>query len=471
MTHAPAGTEETTAAGGRRAAPTVLKFGGAGLRDGAAIRHAASLVASHPGPRLAVASALEGVTDLLLAAQDKVRGHDAQVLPTLEALRRRHLTALQHCAPGDDAATYAIESGLQRLERLLYGIAYTEERTERLHDLVQSFGERLAAPLLAAAVRAQGVPAVAIDAEHAGLRTLGPYGDARVDLEAVRREAGPVLRAMLDTGQVPVVTGYYGVDTAGNATLFGRGGSDFVAAVLAHAVEAQAVELWKDVAGFLTADPRLVPTARWLPELGYDEAAELALNGAKVLHARCVEPVQAAAIPIRVRSLAEPQREGTVIRDGVPDAPRGVRSLTHRAPVALVRIAGAAGTAEALAPVTASLQSSGVRVLAAALGGSGLALAVASGDEAAVRHAVATAPAAARTVEVRGQRSLLGIVGRGIPASGAAAKVLETLAHAGVPVEMVAFGASQVAVNAVVPAADAPAALRALHRAFLEGAA
>ncbi|MEA3166785.1 MAG: aspartate kinase [Thermoplasmata archaeon] len=451
----------------------VLKFGGAALRDAAGIRRAAAIVASGQGPRIVVTSAMEGVTDQLLAAQGGARASDTAVKPAIDALRERHAATLRGLAPNDAAAAAALASTLEKLERLLHGIAYTQEVTPRLHDLVQSHGERLAAPLVAAALRQAGVAAVALDGETARIRSRGPFGNALPDLDGLRREAAPALQRLTDAGQVPVVTGYYGVDADGQATLFGRGGSDYVAALVAYAVKAECLELWKDVAGFMTADPRAVPGARLLPRIGYDEAAELANFGAKVLHPRTVEPVQDAGIPIHIRPVADPTGPGTAVVADPGAADALVRSVATTTGLAVLRLngPGMAYTPGVARRVFTPLAEAGVNVINMATSQASFALLLDEADLARAQQALdGLRGGTVQSFQSMAGRSLVCVVGRGLgEVPGSAARILQAVAAAGVNVEMISLGASDIAIDFVVRQESAARAVRAIHDTFLAG--
>ena len=176
---------------------------------------------------------------------------------------------------------------------------------------VLALGERLSVPIVEAALRARGLEAHAVDATSL-VRTDDAFAEAAVDYPATRRLARTALGS-LGLGAVPVVTGFLGATEAGETTLLGRGGSDLTAAVLGWALDAERVEIWSDVDGVMTADPRLVPTAETLPRLSYAEATELARAGAKVLHPRTLEPLEGAGIPVFVGNTLRPDRPGTWI--------------------------------------------------------------------------------------------------------------------------------------------------------------
>lgn len=437
----------------------VLKFGGAALADEAAIRHAASIVAR--SPRCAVVtSAMAGVTDRLVAVL--AQPDEGHVATALEALHAQH-------APVAAALGAQVDDILEQCERLLYGIASTQEVTPRLHDLVLSMGERLSSRLLAAALTASGHPATALDAASAGVKSLGPFGRARPDLDA---QATAIPAAVAACQGTAVITGFYGVDEAGHPTLFGRGGSDFVAALVARALQADVLELWKDVDGFMTADPRAVPAAKHVAELDHDEAAELAYFGAKVLHPRCVEPLRDVGIPIHVRPLHDPDGPGTRIHLGAEPAPQRVRSAASRDGLAIVRLSGPgmADTPGVAKRVFGALEDVGIPIMNLANSQATFALLI--DDERAVAAEMALQPligGSIQSVDILRDRALVCVVGRGLgDVPGSAARILAAVSQAGVSIEMISLGASDIAIDFIVRAKDRETALRGIHAEFLE---
>ncbi len=452
----------------------VMKFGGAAVADAAGMQRVAEIVAKTNGPRVVVTSAMRGVTDRLQAAMARGMLDEPGVLLLVDELRQRHRAALAAIAPdGNAAAQYALDTTLERLERLLYGIAYTQEVTPRLHDLVLTFGERLAAPLVAAALQQAGCQARALDAEHAGVASLGPFGNARPDLPNLRDGVQANLLPMTAAGDVPVVTGFYGVDANGDATLFGRGGSDYVAALLGYALDADAVELWKDVAGFLTADPRSVPHARLVDRMDYEEAAELANVGAKVLHARCVEPVQGVGIPIHIRCFATPDAPGTIIDSKATAAPALVRSAACRDRLGIIRIhgPGMAHTPGVAKRVFDALSEAEVNVLNMATSQATFAILLLDEDLERARDALnPLLGGVIQDIETLPGRALVCVVGKGLGQQpGSAANILGAVAQADVNIEMISLGASDLAIDFIVHSQHVGAALRAIHDRFLNG--
>ena len=291
----------------------IHKFGGASLFDAAAVRHAATLIAAQKGGRLVVASAMAGVTDALLQGATRAALGDGDALcATATALRTRHLEAARVLVK-DKVRRRALEAAIvdltDELELLARGLAVLRELTPRTSDYIVARGERLSARLLASTLAELGVKSEYVDATEV-VRTDDTYGGAAPDFDGTEQAARDRLAARINRGIVPVVPGFIGRSASGHVATLGRGGSDLTATLLARALKATSITLWKDVAGFLTADPRIVSDAQVIPQLTPREAAELAYYGAKVLHPRALIPLGDRNIPIRIRPFADPTSRG-----------------------------------------------------------------------------------------------------------------------------------------------------------------
>src|SRR5881398_806368 len=297
--------------------PHIHKFGGASLADAAAIRHAVGIVrAQRPDALVVVVSAMGGVTDALLdGAARAARGDASQVRAAAEALRAQHAAAARALVPAGarlEELLRLIDAAFAELEQVAGGLGVLGELTPRTIDYLVARGERLSARLFAAGLEAAGCPAAYVDAADV-VQTDGTFGNASPDVRRTERSARRVLRPLLARGVVPVVPGFLGAAPDGQAVTLGRGGSDLTATLLARALGAREVSLWKDVPGVLTADPRIVPDARVIPQLHVREAAELAYYGAKVLHPRALVPVLRRSVAVRIRPFTEPASLGTEI--------------------------------------------------------------------------------------------------------------------------------------------------------------
>jgi bifunctional aspartokinase / homoserine dehydrogenase 1 len=323
----------------------VMKFGGTSVGDAACIARAAEIVAkaARENAIVAVVSAMSGVTNLLVKGAMEAGAGDAQAGRALvEALRVQHRDALRVLVRSDaarDSIAARIDQVLSEGQRLFDGTALLREVTPRALDTISSLGERLCAPMFAAAVSENGLSTDAIDATEL-IVTDSFHGGAEPLMDLTRDRCETRLGPLLQDGAVPVATGFIGATREGTLTTLGRGGSDYSATILGAALDADEVIIWTDVDGVLTADPRLVPDARIIPEISYREAAELAYFGAKVLHPKTLRAVMPAGIPVWIRNSFAPDRQGTKISQQGRSIGGGVKALTAIRDVALISVGG-----------------------------------------------------------------------------------------------------------------------------------
>jgi bifunctional aspartokinase / homoserine dehydrogenase 1 len=451
-------------------AVAIHKFGGTSLGDASRIRNAARLlaIASRRRPVVAVASAMGGVTDVLLqAARDAERGRIGLARQAVEALKARHAAAAKELGIRFEAAP------LRELGAALEGVSLLRERTARVTDLVSSFGERLSAPLLAAVLAKAGVPARAVDARDL-LVTDDRHGAATCDRKRsdprVRRKLKPILAA----GILPVVTGFIARSAKGETTTLGRSGSDTTAALLGAALSAHEVVIWTDVDGVLSADPRLVRGARLLPRLSYREAAEMTYFGAKVLHFPAVLPAIAEEIPLVIRNSFRPEIRGTTIA-AKGDGTKGIHAVTAVPGMCLLSLdgrgmTGVPGIAARVFSATARLGVS-VVMFSQASSEQNIALVIPEGDRARTVAALEQEfrwerlTGSIDSVNARAPIAVVAAVGEGMRGTpGIAAKVFAAVARAKVNVESIAQGSSECNISFAVDGKDWVRAVRALHR-------
>ena len=474
----------------KRLQPEIHKFGGASLADVAAFRHAIAIVKARPGQRVVVCSAPSGVTDALLGMARRARGgQDAGLAAESIALRRRYLTILQAIVPSKTARRSAadeIERSFDELDALLTSLLVLKELTPRTSDFIAARGERLSARLFAAGLEAAGEKSRYVDAVDVVI-TDGPYGGASPNLMLTDMASRKVLRPLLDRGVLPVVPGFLGAVPAAAddddpgivrpAATLGRGGTDLTATLVGRALGAQQVLLWKDVPGMLTADPRVVPNARIIPQLHIREAAELAYFGAKVLHPRALIPIAGRNIPVFVRPFADPSMVGTEISARRTLDRYPVKALSAMPGQALITVQGSGmlGVPGIAARTFAALFDEAISV----------SLISQSSSEQSICFSVPeTAAKRARTrlteefreeiareeidnVEARAGLSTLAVVGLGMAGHpGIAARVFRALAEANVNIVAIAQGSSELNISFVVAQTDAAAAQRAIHDTF-----
>ena len=300
----------------------VMKFGGTSVADAPAIRRVAAVVttehlASRTGPPVVVVSALGGVTDRLLQAASLARAGDNDAARRLvDALHARHTELLAALVPGaaGDAARAAVDAQFVHLMALIAALSVLREASPRSLDAVAAIGELASCHIVTAALTAEGLPAVAVDPRTL-IVTDESFMAAIPQPEATRALVDVRLRPVVASGRIAVTGGFVGATRGGVATTLGRGGSDYSAALLGAALDADEIQIWTDVDGMLTADPRVVDHARPVPVLSFGEAAELAYFGAKVLHPKTIQPAAARNIPVRILNTFRPDAPGTLIAD------------------------------------------------------------------------------------------------------------------------------------------------------------
>lgn len=324
----------------------VMKFGGTSVGNAECIRRAADIVAeaAENASVVAVVSAMSGVTNRLIETAHAAARGDVEAPENLaQHLLEQHQEAIKALVAGVEQQEQLVEEIrriIDEVKNLCHGTALLKELTPRAFDAISGAGERLSARLVAAALRAGGRASTAVEATEV-IITNDDYGQAEPLPDETRERAAGRLRPLLDEGVVPVVTGFIGATVDGITTTLGRGGSDYSATILGGALDADEIIIWTDVSGVLTADPRLVADAQPLAEISYNEAAELAFFGAKVLHPKTLRPVAASGIPVWIRNSFAPADAGTKIHAGGPAAGgSGVKAITAISGVSLITVGG-----------------------------------------------------------------------------------------------------------------------------------
>lgn len=442
----------------------VWKFGGAALADERGIARAAEQVALHKGPLVVVASALAGVTDLLLTAD----------VAAADTFRTRHQSVARAIAKGDerDRLMTAIDAAALEYADLCKALAMLGHIEPRARDLLVSRGERLSSRLLATAIaKAKFVEATDI------IATDNAYGNAAPEVDLTTKRARASLLPLLKAGTIPVVPGFIGRAPDGSLTTLGRGGTDLTATLIARSLGAKCVVFWKDVPGILTADPRLVPDARVLPHLHHREAAEVAHYGAKVLHPRALIPVSGTRITLRIRSFVDPNLHGTEVSAKPSLKGYPVKALAMLSSQAVVTVAGKGmvGVHGIAARTFSAVDAAGVSVSTIFQASSENSIGFTI-PEAQTDAAVASLRRAFKHeldhglidgVTWRASIAVIAVVGDGMVGTpGISARVFSALESGGINVVAIAQGSSERNISFVVAADDAPEAARRVHAAF-----
>nr|WP_320162139.1 aspartate kinase [uncultured Methanoregula sp.] len=454
-----------------------MKFGGTSVADAQCIRRVVDILEQHhkAGDEVAVVvSAQRGVTDLLIEIAEKLptAKDDTSIAPLIQALSKRHMTTLEGAAPGQVAAVGAdIEERLISLQNILFAVYNLRELTPRSKDYIISFGERLLAPIVAAALRERGIASSVMDGCEAGILTTPQHGESTSlpeSDERIQRRVGPLL-----SKEIPVIMGFMGCTRDGILTTLGRSGSDYSASIIGAGIDADEIWIWTDVDGIMTCDPRVINDARVMPSLSYLEVMELSYFGAKVMHPRSIEPAMRKNILVRVKNTFNPAHPGTIIvRNGQRDN-RVVKALTYIDKVAAININGAQmigrpGVAKAIFTILADHE---VNVMMISQGSSeaNISLIV---DESHLSAAVTALSelmkqGVVREVSHNHDVCAVAVVGAGMAgAPGTGGRIFTSLGAAEINVMMISQGSSEANISFVVHQNDGPRAVRVLHDEF-----
>lgn len=455
----------------------VLKFGGSSVADAPAIRQTQVIVAQLDLPVAVVVSALGGITDLLLQTAAAAARQDTGFRKGLESIEARHLGAIRELIPPASQGTVIgkVKTDLNTLETLLEGAFLIGETTPKLLDKIVSYGELLSSFIIASFYKSQGMDAAFMDSRQL-ICTDSQFGHAVVDRETTRQRVVDTLGAA--TGVV-VLPGFIAANTQGDTTTLGRGGSDYTAALYAAALGSGELQIWTDVSGMFTANPRLVRQARPIPLISYQEAMELSHFGAKVLYPPTIQPALQAGIPIRIKNTFEPEHDGTLIHAEGNTQGRTVRGISHVPDIALLSLEGPGmvgipGISKRFFETLSEAQISIVFITQASSEHS-ICVGIAAPRMAEAAAAVNTAfeleigKKQIQPVQTEDDLSIIALVGDQMKQhQGLSGKMFSALGKNNVNIRAIAQGASERNISAVIRTADVKKALNTLHEAFFE---
>ena len=451
----------------------VIKVGGGCLKDPQTIGEIVDLIAERGRGHVFVVSALNGITDTLIAGMASALADEEAIPDLMEDLKNRHRLVARHIFKRKPLLkTYEAEldDNLRRLERLYYGLNFTRETTPRLTDVISSYGERLAAQLLSATLKSRGLDTDYRMPHKIGLMTDGKFGDATADLKTTGRNFKRHLLPLMKENKILFLPGFFGVSQEGDITTFGRGGSDYAAAVAAVALQAEVLEIWKDTDGFMSADPQMVPEAELIPVLSYEEAAELAYFGARILHPRTVEPARRQKMRITIKNTLAPDAPGSEIRARSPRSDHIIKSVAHDCDIGILKVhaSGVGARPGILSLVASAVASQGINIKSVVTSQTCISLLLASRDLSGAREALTRMrPRPYRKIDTLRDVALIGIVGDDIHSRpGIAARCFTAVADCRVNVEMISFGPSRAALYFLVKKKDLESGVNAIHSTF-----
>lgn len=456
----------------------VMKFGGSSVGSAEKIKNVIKIVRSKKeeyGKVVVVCSAFGGITDQLIKAGHLAEEGNLTYKEVLQAIKTRHLEIAHEVITVADkqAVIEEVEEGLQALDNILQGVFLLGDLPEKSHALLSSYGERISCFIISAAMRSEGVSSMYVNASQL-VRTDSNFLSAKVDFETTNRQ---ITRFMETLNAVPIVTGFIGLDAKGCITTLGRGGSDYTAAIFGAALKAELIEIWTDVDGVLTADPRRVEQAFTVPQLSYREAMELSHFGAKVIYPPTILPALVKKIPLAIRNTFKPEHPGTLITEKSTKSENLIKGISSISEIALMRLEGSGmfGVVGTAARLFTALSRMSVNIIFLTQGSSehSICFGVAPADAATAQDAVMQEfkyemqNKFLQPLVCEMNNSVIAVVGENMMnVPGISARLFKALGKNGINVKAIAQGSSELNITAVIDKNDEAKALNALHEIF-----
>lgn len=461
----------------------VMKFGGTSVGTGENIRYVADLVTKYAKKdnRVAVVvSALAGVTNNLIEVACQAKKSDEKQIQNFTAeLLNKHTEAISIAITSKQIqkeVTQIIEKTIAELEKVLTGICYVGELTPKSKDYVASFGERLSAPIVWGAIKDHKLETQCFTGKEAGIVTDSNFGEADPLMNFTTHLIQEYLGPLFKKGIIPVVTGFIAANQDGIVTTVGRGGSDYTATILAVALQVDEVWIWTDVDGIMTTDPKIVPAACMLPQLSYQEAAEMAIFGAKAMHPRALGPVIKENIPVRIRSVFRTEKPGTLITKEVnANVTEAVKAVAMIKDVAMLNVngAGMVGAPGSYAKVFDVLGKNNINVMmiSTAASEANISMIIKRGllgrAISSLEIALLERGGVVSEVSAEDDVAVIAVMGANMKGTlGVASRIFSTVAKKGINIRMIAQGSSELNISFVVKEKDGVTVVKAIHEEF-----
>lgn len=445
---------------------TVMKFGGTSVGSAEALKRVANIVANTEGDRVVVVSAMSGITNFLVSVVDNPLTDPDGII---EQFSNKHMMTASQLFEGETMEEFRgeFEGRLDGFRKALMA----DRENPYYKDAVVSQGERFSSLLLAFVLRDMGIKSVALTSEDAGIIAAGRPGNGSADLLNTATGMTMKVRPLVSMDIVPIITGFYGMSADKYPITFGRGGSDYSAAVVANAIDADMLEIWTDVDGFMSADPRIIPDARKIPEMNFGEAAELAYFGAKVLHPRTIEPVRLKHIPLKVKNSFRPEEPGTLIHHLRKSTSEMLRSVAAKTDLSIITISSAeiAYRPAMVARIIDKIADINVIIYSISTSLSTVAFLVHNNDvKQTLRQLNDLSGGDIERIDVKNDVALICAVGDNLlDKCGVSGDIFGAVKEANANVEMISEGASDVSLNFVVPMSRVIDVVRVLHEKFI----
>lgn len=450
----------------------VVKFGGSNLKDRKGIQKIINAVKVYDCPLVVVVSAFYGVTDQMINAINLAVKGKLKINQFINSILNQKINIAEENIKSSiliqDFKT-ELESRINKLRTYFLGINYINDVPDFIYDEILSYGERLSSLVLYYLLKENGIDCSEVLPENIGLTTDGEYKNASIDFET----SSEYLKVKLSKNQTYVMPGFYGVSYEGKTTLLGRGGSDYSAAAIASCLNAEFLDLWKDVEGFLSADPTIIEESINVQSLTYSEATELAYFGSKILHPRTSEPLQDKKIPIRILNINSAEKgihPLTVINGKEKVTQNVVKSVSYSDHFGILKLHGSGVGIKPgiLAKSTACLDKAGINIKSVITSQTTINILLSDEDLYQANKVIKVNDIhGINKMEIVEDISLIAAVGKGLTSKyGVAGRIFTAVARRGINIEIISFGASAVAMYFIVSQKDRNETVRAIHKEF-----
>jgi len=458
----------------------VLKFGGSSVANAENINKVVDIIKTkNTGTKtIVVVSALGGITDLLLKTAALAEANDESYKTILKEIEDKHLATVQELIPVQQQSSVLslVKKICNEVEDICNGIFLLRELSTRTKDRIVSYGELLSSQIITAKLNAAGLPATWKDAREL-IVTDSNYGMATVDFSATNKKTAAFFNSAASS--LFIVPGFIAADKNNITTTLGRGGSDYTAAIMAAATDATVLEIWTDVSGMMTADPRLVTNIKHIPQISYQEAMELSHFGAKVIYPPTIQPVMKKGIPVWIKNTFAPEELGTVIKNEATATGTSIQGISSINNIVLLSLEGSGmvGIPGFSKRLFEALANASINVILITQGSSEHSICVGVDEHASAKAKEVVDAAFAYEIEtnkvdpiiVEKQLSIVAIVGDNMKNhSGISGKMFSALGRNGVSIRAIAQGSSERNISAVISTADVKKAINVLHEEFFE---
>ncbi len=450
----------------------VVKFGGSNLKSKEDLARIIEVIRNYEKPLVVVVSALFGVTDLLIKTMNEAESGSESIKILENTLLEEHREIIVNYIDDDarkEMISGEIEGKISELGRYLMGVHYLGNTPDFAEDIILSYGERLSSHMLTAILNYHGIESTEVLPEEIGLITDGEFGNASVDFDYSCKR----IRESLSESKTYVIPGFYGISKEGKITLFGRGGTDYTAASLAKCLKAETLDFWKDVSGFMTADPKIVNSPQKISSLSYEEAAELSYFGAKILHPRSFEPVSEEDIPVRLFNIngeLNCDNPLTVINHEKHISRNVIKSVTYSEDFGIIKLKGPGVGVKPgiLSKATTELSRANINIKSVITSQTVINILFSLKDLYKSLELINKLEIhGVEEIEVIHNLSLIAVVGEGmLEKAGIAARIFSAVSAQNINVIIISMGASRVANYFVIESSERNKAIKSIHKEF-----